>query len=79
MNTQMRRIDELDKLWVLTDRPDLRLDCIDYILENDKLSVPKAIIMYLSSLCADAISSEDLDRMAYEDWKRMADDMKEEL
>ena len=74
-----KRLIDMHELWVLDDRPDLEADCAEFVLEHDHLSVHQAIINFLSSHCQSAVSSQDLDKMAYEDWKRMSDDMKEEL
>ena len=73
-----RIIDEVDTIWVLKDRDDLKTDCIKYIYnyyktENIQLEVgiylldqfvKDLVIEFLSMKCADALSTADLDSMA---------------
>ena len=74
-----KRLIDMHELWVLDDRPDLKADCAEFVLDNDYLPVHQAVINFLSSHCHEAISSQDLDKMAYEDWKRMADSFEDYL
>ena len=73
-----RIIDEVDTIWVLKDRDDLKTDCIKYVYnyyktENIQLEVgiylldqfvKDLVIEFLSMKCADALSTADLDSMA---------------
>ena len=73
-----RIIDEVDTIWVLKDRDDLKTDCIKYIYnyyktENIQLEVgiylldqfvKDLVIEFLSMKCADALSTADLASMA---------------
>ena len=57
---------EVKRLWQLESRPDLEKDCVDFILnqwgeheDNDYLAY--LVVKFLSNLCGDAVSSEDLE------------------
>jgi len=57
---------EVKHLWHLESRPDLEKDCVDFILnqwgehkDNDYLAY--LVVKFLSNLCRDAVSSEDLE------------------
>tara|TARA_B110000285_G_C14767103_1_gene442283 strand:+ start:347 stop:589 length:243 start_codon:yes stop_codon:yes gene_type:complete len=58
--------EEVKRLWQLESRPDLEKDCVDFILnqwgeheDNDYLAY--LVVKFLSTLCGDAVSSEDLE------------------
>ena len=77
-NLMERIIDEVDTIWVLKDRDDLKTDCIEYVCnyyktENIQLEVgvylldqfvKDLVIEFLSMKCADAMSTADLEDMA---------------
>lgn len=64
--------DTVGEMWQLETRPDLEKDCIDFIVDEyydegfskDDLYVNFLIIKFLSNLCTDAVSSQDLEYMA---------------
>ena len=65
-------VDTVSELWKLDDREDLLDDCIDYITDQydyfeEVKSIEELMIEFLSEKAADAISSNDLDKMA-EQW-----------
>jgi len=68
--------EEVKHLWQLESRPDLEKDCIDFIVnqwgeheDNDYLAY--LVVKFLSNLCGDAVSSQDLEYMALADKERM--------
>jgi len=70
-----RIVDEVSDLWILKNRDDLLDDCISYVEDNYAFSykIKDLVIEFLSSKCADALSTADLrdmaaiDNMQYED------------
>ena len=57
--------EEVAKLWCLPARPDLEADCCDYVWEHyDENTIVILVIAFLSTHCANAISSQDLEHMA---------------
>ncbi len=63
--------EEVKHLWQLESRPDLEKDCVDFIVsqwgddyDNDYLAY--LVVKFLSNLCRDAVSSQDLNYMARE-------------
>ena len=62
-------IDEVDTLWQLPNRDDLKSDCIQYVFDNwedgfkydDEIYL---VIQFLSMKCADVMSEADLESMA---------------
>ena len=66
---------EVDTLWQLKDRDDLKDDCIKYVFDNWESGFKDVIylvIAFLSMKCADAMSEVDLKAMAIEDQERKA-------
>ena len=70
-------IDEVDKVWLLDKRDDLKNDCQTFVYENYEvgngqlgLDIKDLVIAFLSMKCADAMSEADLDAMAREDQER---------
>ena len=70
-------IDEVDKIWLLDKRDDLKNDCQKFVYENYEvgngqlgLDIKDLVIAFLSEKCADAMSEADLDAMAMEDQER---------
>ena len=68
--------EEVKHLWQLESRPDLEKDCVDFIVNQwgeheDKDYLAYLVIKFLSNLCRDAVSSQDLEYMAVEDKERM--------
>ena len=68
--------EEVKHLWQLESRPDLEKDCVDFIVnqwgeheDNDYLAY--LVVKFLSNLCGDAVSSQDLEYMALADKERM--------
>ena len=68
--------EEVEHLWQLESRPDLEKDCVDFIVnqwgeheDNDYLAY--LVVKFLSNLCGDAVSSQDLEYMALADKERM--------
>jgi len=60
-------IDEVDTLWQLPNRDDLKSDCIQYVFDNWEAGFKDEIylvIQFLSMKCADALSTADLNSMA---------------
>ncbi len=64
-------IDEVDKIWLLDKRDDLKNDCQAFVYENYEvgngqlgLDIKDLVISFLSMKCADAMSEADLDAMA---------------
>jgi hypothetical protein len=60
-------ITEVDTLWQLKDRDDLKDDCIQYVFKNWESGFKDVIylvIAFLSMKCADALSTADLESMA---------------
>ena len=64
-------IDEVDKVWLLDHRDDLKNDCMKFIYKNYDvengelgLNIKDLVISFLSMKCADAMSEADLDSMA---------------
>jgi hypothetical protein len=66
--------EEVKHLWHLESRPDLEKDCVDFILnqwgehvvlsdefEEDNDYLAYLVVKFLSNLCGDAVSSEDLE------------------
>ena len=63
-------------VWVLSSRPDLEADCIDYTYENyldteGLKPISEIVIEFLSKHCTNAISTQDLEVMAMEDRLRV--------
>ena len=65
--------DTVGEIWSLTSRPDLEKDCVDYVWEQrdtgtyeylDDEIIKDLVIKFLSNLCRDAVSSQDLEYMA---------------
>ena len=57
--------EEVAELWCLPARPDLEADCCDYIWEHyDENTIVNLVIAFLSTHCANAISSQYLEHMA---------------
>ena len=61
--------EEVEHLWQLESRPDLEKDCVDFIVnqwgeheDNDYLAY--LVVKFLSTLCGDAVSSQDIEYMA---------------
>jgi len=61
--------DTVGELWQLDTRPDLEKDCVDFIVsqwgddyDNDYLAY--LVVKFLSNLCRDAVSSQDIEYMA---------------
>jgi len=72
-------IDEVDKVWLLDKRDDLKNDCQTFVYENYEvgngqlgLDIKDLVIAFLSMKCADAMSEADLDAIAREDQERKA-------
>ena len=66
---------EVDTLWVLKDRDDLKTDCIEYVFKNWESGFKDEVylvIEFLSMKCAYSISKADLKAMAIEDKERKA-------
>jgi hypothetical protein len=68
--------EEVKHLWQLESRPDLEKDCVDFIVnqwgddyDNDYLAY--LVVKFLSNLCGDAVSSQDLEYMAVAEKERM--------
>jgi len=68
--------EEVKHLWQLESRPDLEKDCVDFIVnqwgeheDNDYLAY--LVVKFLSNLCGDAVSSQDLEYMALAEKERM--------
>jgi len=68
--------EEVEHLWQLESRPDLEKDCVDFIVnqwgeheDNDYLAY--LVVKFLSNLCGDAVSSQDLEYMALAEKERM--------
>ena len=61
-----RIVDEVSDLWILKNRDDLLDDCISYVEDNYAFSykIKELVIAFLSSKCADAMSTADLEAMA---------------
>ena len=67
-----RIVDEVSDLWILTNRDDLLDDCISYAEDicGDEhyssldIDIKELVIAFLSSKCADAMSTADLESMA---------------
>ena len=60
-------ITEVDTLWQLKDRDDLKNDCIKYVFKNWNFGFKDEIylvIQFLSMKCADVMSEADLEDMA---------------
>jgi hypothetical protein len=59
-------------LWQLSSRPDLEKDCVDYVwnefnqegYSKDDDFITHLVIAFLSNLCRDAVSSQDIEYMA---------------
>ena len=67
-----RIVDEVSDVWILTNRDDLLDDCISYVEDNDvyfngMVDTKDLVIEYLSMKCADAMSTADLDSMAFDE------------
>jgi len=65
--------DTVGDIWSLTSRPDLEKDCVDYVWEQrymetheylDDEQIKDLVIKFLSNLCRDAVSSQDIEYMA---------------
>ena len=65
--------DTVGEIWSLTSRPDLEKDCVDYVWEQQGMETHKylddeqikdLVIKFLSNLCRDAVSSQDIEYMA---------------
>ena len=65
--------DTVGEIWSLTSRPDLEKDCVDYVWEQqdtltyeylDDEQIKDLVIKFLSNLCRDAVSSQDIEYMA---------------
>ena len=68
--------EEVKHLWQLESRPDLEKDCVDFIVNQwgeheDKDYLAYLVVKFLSNLCGDAVSSQDLEYMAVADKERM--------
>ena len=68
--------EEVEHLWQLESRPDLEKDCVDFIVnqwgeheDNDYLAY--LVVKFLSNLCGDAVSSQDLEYMALAEKERI--------
>ena len=64
-------VDEVDKLWVLKDRDDLKDDCMQYVYDNYDyetvqlgLGIEGLVIAFLSDKACQCISTADLESMA---------------
>jgi len=58
--------EEVKHLWQLESRPDLEKDCVDFIVKQwgeheDNDYIAYLVVKFLSTLCGDAVSSEDLE------------------
>ena len=63
-------ITEVDTLWQVKDRDDLKDDCIQYVFKNWESGFKDVIylvIAFLSMKCADAMSTADLESMAFDE------------
>ena len=64
--------EEVKHLWQLESRPDLEKDCVDYVwnefnqegYSKDDDFITHLVIAFLSNLCRDAVSSQDIEYMA---------------
>ena len=68
--------EEVEHLWQLESRPDLEKDCVDFIVNQwgeheDKDYLAYLVVKFLSNLCGDAVSSQDLEYMAVAEKERM--------
>ena len=64
---------KVDEAWTLTDRDDLKDDCIKYVFDNwysGSNQSAELIIEFLSMKCANVMSEADLKSMAIEDKER---------
>ena len=64
--------DYINNVWVISSRPDLEADCIDYTYENyldteGLKPLSEIVIEFLSEHCTNAIPTQDLEVMAMED------------
>jgi len=60
--------EEVAELWCLPARPDLEVDCCDYIWEHyDENTIANLVIAFLSTHCDTAISSKDIEAMSLQD------------
>jgi hypothetical protein len=74
-------ITEVDTLWQVKDRDDLKDDCIQYVFKNWESGFKDVIylvIAFLSNKCADALSTADLREMAAIDNMQYEDGIKPE-
>ena len=63
--------DGVADIWMLPNRPDLEDDCVEYIynyyIDSEQGvssgDIPTMVIEFLSKLCSDAISSQDIEYM----------------
>jgi hypothetical protein len=61
---------KVDEAWTLTNRDDLKDDCIQYVFKNWESGFKDVIylvIAFLSMKCADAMSTADLKSMAFDE------------
>jgi hypothetical protein len=57
--------DEVSELWCLPSRPDLEADCCNYVWEHyEENNIATLVISFLSKLCYDAVSSDDIKYLA---------------
>jgi len=66
---RQRIVDRVTEVWKLPDRDDLLDDCIDYVAKNYSHSyeIKDLIITFLLNKCADALSTADLESMAFDE------------
>ena len=69
--------EEVKHLWQLESRPDLEKDCVDFIVSQwgddypDRDYLAYLVVKFLSNLCGDAVSSQDLEYMALAEKERI--------
>ena len=65
--------DTVGEVWILRSRPDLEKDCVNYVWKKrdteayeylDDEIIKDLVIKFLSNLCRDAVSSQDIEYMA---------------
>ena len=64
--------DTVSIIWKIEGRPDLEADCCDYVFERfDEDTIENLVIEFLSSLCYQALSNQDLKFIADEKVKEI--------
>ena len=63
-------VDDVCEVWTLTDRDDLLADCITFVEDNmidfNVFEIKDLVIEFLLTKCAHAMSTTDLNSMAYD-------------